>query len=335
MKAIAADQPFDLKDGNQFYELEMEVPQPKGQEVLVKISAMSVNPVDGKTRQKPIDSGPRILGFDAVGVVEDIGSDVTLFKKGDRVYYSGSPDYQGSNAEYQIVDERLVALAPNNLSDEEAASLPLTSLTASETLFDVFNISKNSEENRGKTLFIINGAGGVGSITTQIAKQYGLKVITTASRQETIEWSKKMGADLVLNHHENLVEQLKSEHGELVDYVFCTFNTDLYYKVMIDLVKPRGHLATIVAMNHSQDLNVLKPKSISFTHEFMFTRPTFKTNDMIKHHEYLTDVTEKVENGDYQTTLTKVIPTLTPQTLYEAHQLLESNKMIGKLVIKI
>lgn len=335
MKVIAADQPFDLKDGNHFYELEIEVPQPKGQQVLVKVSTMSVNPVDGKTRQKPIESGPRILGFDAVGIVEDIGSDVTLFKKGDRVYYSGSPDYQGSNAEYQIVDERLVALAPNNLSDEEAASLPLTSLTASETLFDVFNISKNSEDNRGKTILIINGAGGVGSITTQIAKQYGLKVITTASRQETIEWSKKMGADLVLNHHKDLVDQLKSEHGELVDYVFCTFDTDLYYKVMIDLVKPRGHLATIVAMKNAQDLNALKPKSISFTHEFMFARPTFKTNDMIKHHEYLTDVTEKVEKGDYQSTLTKVISTLTPQTLYEAHQLLESNEMIGKLVIKI
>ncbi|BBD89414.1 zinc-binding alcohol dehydrogenase family protein [Staphylococcus caprae] len=335
MKAIGFNAPFKLEDGNQFQEIELNIPEPKGKQLLVKIQSMSVNPVDTKQRILPVEHPPRILGFDAAGIVEQVGEDVTMFESGDNVFYSGSPTQHGSNEAYQLIEEELVAKAPANLTPEQAASLPLTGLTASETLFDVFQISQDPEENKGKSLLIINGAGGVGSIATQIAKQYGLKVITTASRKETIEWTKSMGADIVLNYKEDLKAQFEQHDINEVDYIFCTFNTDLYYEKMIELIKPLGHIATIVAFNDKQDLNLLKPKSVKFTHEFMFARPVNRTPDMIKHHEYLKDIAEKVEQGQYRHTTTKVINGLTTETLYQAHQILESSTMIGKLVINV
>lgn len=201
--------------------------------------------------------------------------------------------------------------------------------------FSMFWDFKNPSENKGKSLLIINGAGGVGSIATQIAKFYGLKVITTASREDTIKWSINMGADIVLNHKKDLRQQFKDNHIEGVDYIFCTFDTDKYYEMMVNLVKPRGHIATIVAFNSQQDLNLLKSKSVTFTHEFMFSRPLHHTDDVIKHHEYLKDIAEKVEQGYYQPTTTKVINGLNVDSLYEAHQILESHSMIGKLVINL
>lgn len=333
MKAIGAKQAFHLSEGNHFYQFEKEIPEPKQRELLVNIQAISVNPVDTKIRQtQPVNSS-RILGFDAVGVVEKVGAAVTMFQPGDRVYYSGSPQYPGSNQAYQLVDERLVARAPKNLSDVEAASLPLTALTASETLFEVFNISKEPKLNKDKSLLIINGAGGVGSIATQIAKHYGLKVITTASRSETREWSESMGADVVLNHRNQLKDEFERYGIDAVDYIFCTFDTDEYYKQMIDLVKVRGKIATIVAFKEAQDLNLLKEKSITFTHEYMYARTLNESSDMIQHHLYLNEVTEKVEAGYYRPTMTKVIQGLTSEHLYQAHQALERQSMIGKLVI--
>lgn len=335
MKVIGFEQPFQLSEGNLFKTYALDIPKPKAHELLVKIQSISVNPVDTKQRLTEVSKVPRVLGFDAVGYVESVGSDIRMFEEGDIVYYSGSPDQNGSNATYQIIDERLVAKAPQNISFEQAASLPLTGITASETLFDVFGISHNPEDNKGKSLLIINGAGGVGSIATQIAKAYGLHVITTASRDETIHWTKDMGADIVLNHQEDLVKQFKAQGIELVDYVFCTFDTDMYYDTMIELVKPRGHIATIVAFQNKQDLNALKPKSLTFSHEFMFARPLNQTDDMIRHHEYLEDITKKIEQHVYKPTTTRVIEGLTADNLYQAHQILETNSMIGKLVIRL
>ena len=335
MKAIGADSVFTLDEGNLFYEYDRDIPEPQQHELLVQVNAISVNPVDTKLRQTTPSETPRVLGFDAVGVVQAVGDEVTLFQEGDEVYYSGSPNYQGSNQTYQLVDERLAAHKPKNLSYNEAASLPLTGLTASETLFDVFQISSNPEENKGKTLLIINGAGGVGSIATQIAKAYGLRVITTASREETTHWNKDMGADIVLNHHNDLVDELKQHDINEVDYVFCTFNTDMYYETMIDLVKARGTIATIVAFQEKQDLNLLKSKSITFTHEYMYARIVHQADDMVKHHEYLTDITKKIEQGIYQPTVTQVMHGLTSENIYRAHQILEDQRMIGKLVINL
>ncbi|MCU5745117.1 zinc-binding alcohol dehydrogenase family protein [Staphylococcus sp. SQ8-PEA] len=335
MKAIGADGAFKLEDGNYFYEFDKEKPTPKNRELLVKIKAISVNPVDTKIRQTEPSEAPRVLGFDAVGIVEAMGDEVELFNLGDEVYYSGSPEYPGSNETFQLVDERVVARKPSNLSYNEAASLPLTALTASETLFDVFKISDKPEENKTKTLLIINGSGGVGSIATQIAKGYGLNVITTASREETKEWSYQMGADLVLDHNNDLAEEFRQHELNEVDYTFCTFNSDMYYETMIELTKVRGTIATIVAFNDKQDLNLLKSKSITLTHEYMYSRLIHQAEDIIQHHRYLTDVTEKVERGLYQPTVNEVLDGLSAENLYTAHQKLESNQMIGKLVINL
>ena len=335
MTMIGFEQPFKLSEGNLFKEYEQEMPVPQQNELLIKVNSISVNPVDTKQRLAPVSQAPRVLGFDAVGVVEAVGPDVTMFEVGDRVFYAGSPDIQGSNADYQVMPEVLVAKAPTTMTNEQAASLPLTGLTAYETLFDTFGISTNPSDNEGKTLLIINGAGGVGSIATQIAKRYGLTVITTASRTESIEWSRQMGADIVLNHKEDLKAQFKEQHIDSPDYIFCTFNSDMYYDTMIDLVKPRGHITTIVAFEHNQDLNALKNKSITFTHEFMFTRPLYQTDDMIKHHDYLQDIATNIDEGHYQPTTTQVIDGLTTEHLYQAHQILENHSMIGKLVINV
>lgn len=335
MKVIGFDSPFKLEEGNQFYEVERDVPTPSDFELLVKVQSISVNPVDTKQRITPVSETPRVLGFDAVGRVEAIGNAVTMFEVGDVVFYSGSPDRDGSNADYQLIDEALVAKAPVTVSAEEAVSLPLTGITASETLFDVFGISTEPSTNRGKSILIINGAGGVGSIATQIAKRYGLTVITTASRDETVQWSKQMGADVVLNHKEDLVQQFKTQQLPAVDYIFCTFNTDMYFDVMLKLIKPRGYIATIVAFEKNQDLNALKDKSVTFTHEFMFTRPLYHTEDKNKQQYYLSEIAKNVDQGIYRPTTTKVLNGLTPENLFEAHQLLENQSMIGKLVINI
>ena len=183
MKPKGFKQPFKLEAGNLFEAVELDIPQPSSRELLVKIQSLSVNPGDTKQRLTEVKDFPRILGFDAVGTVQKTGRDVSMFNEGDVVFYSGAPNQHGSNQEYQLIDEQLVAKAPKNLSAEQAASLPLTGITASETLFDVFKISENPNQNKGKSLLIINGAGGVGSIATQIAKAYGLKVIKAASRQ--------------------------------------------------------------------------------------------------------------------------------------------------------
>lgn len=267
-------------------------------------------------------------------MVEAVGDAVTDFKPGDRVYYSGSNQRDGSNQTYQLVNENYLAHMPKTLSFAEAAALPLTAITAYETLFDVFNISPNPQQNQGKTLFIINGAGGVGSIATQIAKTYGLTVVTTASRPETNAWSKKDGADVVLNHKEDLAKQFDDQNLSRPNYIFCTYDTDDYYDVMIDLVQPRGHIATIVAFNKNQDLNALKQKSITFTHEFMFARAIHGVDEGM-YRKYLEDVTAKVDAGQYQTTLNSVLKGLTPENVLKAHEMMEAQSHIGKLVIEI
>ncbi|NKM52445.1 zinc-binding dehydrogenase [Staphylococcus pseudintermedius] len=282
MEAIIATQPFQLAEGQKFEKVSRELPTPEAHDILIKVYATGINPVDTKMRQAPLNAEARVLGFDAAGVVEAVGDAVTAY----------------------------------------------------ETLFDVFNISPNPQQNQGKTLFIINGAGGVGSIATQIAKTYGLTVVTTASRPETNAWSKKMGADVVLNHKEDLAKQFDDQNLSRPNYIFCTYDTDHYYDVMIDLVQPRGHIATIVAFNKNQDLNALKQKSITFTHEFMFARAIHGVDEGM-YRKYLEDVTAKVDAGQYQTTLNSVLTGLTPENVLKAHEMMEAQSHIGKLVIEI
>lgn len=333
MKSIIAKHAFKLSDGNLFEKVTREKPIVNTHEVGIAVHASGVNPIDTKTRQTPLQTEARVLGYEGAGVVEAVGEDVTRFKVGDRVMFVGAPKWEGSNQTYQVLDEAYMTHLPEQLSFEEGASLPLTAFTAYETLFDVFGISENPEQNEGKTLLIINGAGGVGSIATQIAKAYGLQVITTASRDETITWSQKMGADIVLNHREDLVSQFDAQHLPQPDYIFCTYDTDMYYDVMIDLIKPRGHIMTLVTFKEKQDLNALKQKSVTLTHESMFTRLTYEIETQY-YQKYLDDLASKIQDGTYQATLTEILEGLTTENVYRAHEKMEHQSHVGKLVIK-
>lgn len=336
MKAVGFKTSLPISDPNSFIEFETEKPSPVGHELLVKIKAIAINPVDFKIRQNAakdtILEQPKIIGWDATGVVEAVGENVTLFKVGDEVYYAGDITKPGCNAEFQVVDERIVGKKPKTLSDQAAAAIPLTALTAWEILFDRIRIS--AEKDKGKTLLIIGGAGGVGSIAIQLAKKItNLKVIATASRPETIEWCKKMGADVVVNH-KNLLEEVRNAGFQFVDFIVDFVDTNSYWDVMAELIKPQGHIASITGSATPVALNKLKTKSASFSWEFMYTRSTFQTEDMIEQHRILNKVADLLDEGILVNTLTQTLQGLSAESLKQAHQQLESGTTIGKLAIK-
>ncbi|RYY66001.1 MAG: zinc-binding alcohol dehydrogenase family protein, partial [Chitinophagaceae bacterium] len=274
MKAIGFRTSLPLTDKDCFIEFETPVPKATGRDLLVKIKAISINPVDFKIRQNSVKDTvldtPKIIGWDAAGVVEDIGNEVTLFKKGDLVYYAGDLTRSGCNAEYQLIDERIVALKPTTLNNAEAAALPLTALTAWEAFFDRMRL--NAEKDKGKSVLIIGGAGGVGSIAIQIAKKIlGLTVIATASRPETKEWCNRMGADYVVDH-KDLVAQVRSAGFKEVDFIVDFVDLNAYWDIMAELIKPQGRMASITGSASPVALNKLKNKSVSFSWELMYTR---------------------------------------------------------------
>lgn len=336
MKAIGFKKSLPVSDPESFIEFETDKPTPLGKDILVKIEAISVNPVDYKIRQNSLtdktQNEPKIIGWDAVGIVEEIGNKVTLFKKGDKVFYAGDITKPGSNQEYQLVDERIVGFAPQKLTVEEAVAMPLTSLTAYEILFDRMGISK--EKDAGKSILVIGGAGGVGSITIQIAKKLlGLNVITTASRPETIEWCKKMGADVVINHR-NLIQEVHDAGFENFDFIVDFVDLNQYWDAFVKLIKPQGKIGSISDPVHPVDLRQLKGKSVSFYWELMFTRAMFGTEDMIRQHEILNIISDLLDKDILKSTLNNVINGFSSENLRTAHQQLESGKTIGKLVIK-
>ena len=336
MKAVGFKKSLPIAASDSFIDFETETPQPAGRELLIKIKAIGVNPVDYKIRQSSakdiVLDEPKIIGWDACGVVEAIGDEVSLFKIGDEVYYAGDLTKPGCNATHQTIDERIVGSKPKNLSDEAAAAMPLTTLTAWEILFDRMRIS--AEKDSGKTLLIIGGAGGVGSIAIQLAKSIAnLQVIATASRPETLAWCKEMGADVVVNH-KDLVNEVRSAGYETVDFITDFVDLNSYWDEMVTLIKPQGHIASISAGTEPIALNKLKTKSVSFSWEFMFTRPMFSTEDMIAQHEILNTVAKMIENGEIKHTLTQTLHGLSAANLKQAHQQLESGTTIGKLAIK-
>lgn len=331
MKAIALTHYLPSDHPHCFIEAELPDPTPGPQDLLVRLSATSVNPVDTKVRapKEKVESNPRVLGWDAVGDVVAVGSEVTLFKAGDRVWYAGDISRPGSNSALQLVDERIAALAPKTLSDVEAAALPLTAITAWETLFERLGLTR---ESTGR-LLIIGGAGGVGSIAIQLARRLtAMKVIATASRPETREWCLAMGAHQVVSHHD-LQAELAALGIHQLDAIFCTNATEQHWGAMASLIRPFGHICTIAESSEPWDLSLLKSKSATFSQEFMFTRSLFQTPDMIEQHHLLGRVATLVDEGVLKTTLTKTLPALTPTTLAEAHRELEAGRMIGKLVI--
>lgn len=335
MKAIGFKQSLPISEEESFIAFDADKPTPSGYDLLVKISAISVNPVDFKIRQnaakeETLDT-PKIIGWDAVGTVEAVGEKTSKFKVGDPVYYAGDLMRSGSNAEYQLIDERIVGRKPNNLSDAEAAALPLTVLTAWESLFD--RIKVNPETDRGKTVLIIAGAGGVGSIAIQIAKQVaGLTVIATASRPESQAWCRQLGADHVVNHYDLQNELEKIGHTQ-VDYILDFVNINAYWKMATEIIKPQGHIVTITGSSDPLDLSLLKTKSVSFSFEFMYTRSMFSTGDIEQQHRILNTVASFIEEGRLKTTLTTTLEGFTVENLKKAHEMQESGKTIGKTVI--
>lgn len=335
MKAIGFKQSLPISSTGSFIAFETEKPIPKGYDLLVKIAAISINPVDFKIRQNAaadvILDIPKIIGWDAVGTVETVGDKTSRFKVGDQVYYAGDITRDGCNAEYQLIDERIVGHKPKRLSLAESAALPLTALTAYESLFDRIKI--NPEKDKGKTVLILAGAGGVGSIAIQIAKKLAnLTVIATASRPESIQWCKDLGADFVVNHYELKAELEKIGHSE-VNYILDFVDLKGYWETATEIIKPQGHIVTITGSADPLPLNLLKEKSISFSYEFMYTRSIFTTDDMEKQHEILNEIAELMDNGTLKPTLTTTLEGFTVENLKKAHQMQESGKTIGKTVI--
>jgi zinc-binding alcohol dehydrogenase family protein len=336
MKAIGCTHPLPITDADSLQDRELPKPEPRGGDLLVRVEAVSVNPVDTKIRHSQAaehqEGALRVLGWDVAGVVDSVGSDVNLFQAGDEVYYSGSLIRQGANSEYHLVDERLVAKKPVSLNMAQAAALPLTTITAYEALFDRMAIS-NDGGSEGKAILIIGGAGGVGSLAIQLAKIAKLHVIATASRHESQAWCRKMGADEVIDHSQSISDQLQQLHRPMVDYILNTSQIDQHWQAMCEAIKPQGRICGIVETAESVDLNALKRKSATFSWEFMFTRSMYQTEDMIEQHKLLSRIAEWVDRQKIQSTLTETLSPINAANLRTAHAKIEAGRMIGKLVL--
>ncbi|MBX5132378.1 zinc-binding alcohol dehydrogenase family protein [Rhizobium lentis] len=314
-------------------EFEVNDPFPGPRDLVVSVKAVSVNPVDTKVRKRsePEEGQSKIIGYDAAGVVVATGEDVSLFKVGDEVFYAGSIDRQGSNAELQAVDERIVGCRPKTLSFAESAALPLTALTAWELLFERLRVPYGKKSISGSIL-IINGAGGVGSILIQLARRLtGLTVIATASRPETVEWVRKLGAHHVVNHREPLDRAIRQLGIQTVDYVAGLTDTDKHLGEIVEIIAPQGSLSLIDDIH--LDIGSLKPKSVSVTWEMVFTRPVFQTEDMIMQHGILNEIADLVDAGVLQTTAVHHVGEVSVLNLQKAHKLIETGKTIGKIVL--
>ncbi len=336
MKAIGFKQSLPISDDNSFIGFETEKPVPTGYDLLVKIAAIAVNPVDFKVRQNSakdtVLDTPKIIGWDAVGTVESVGEKVSKFKPGDQVFYAGDLTRSGCNAEFQLVDERITGRKPVNLTDAEAAAIPLTGLTAWESIFD--RIKLNPATDKGKTVLILAGAGGVGSIAIQIAKKIaGLKVIATASRHESEKWCSDMGADHVVNHYDLKAELEKAGYRQ-VDYILDFVNINNYWKTIAEIIKPQGHIVSITGSKDPLDLSLLKTKSATFSWELMYTRSMFGTDDIERQHEILNELSHLLDVGTLRTNLTTTLRGFTVDNLKKAHEMQESGKTIGKTVIE-
>src|SRR3984957_19302839 len=316
-------------------ELELLIPEPGPRDLRVAVRAVSVNPVDVKRRrwEDPAESGhPRVLGYDAAGVVEAVGSEVTLFKAGDEVFYAGAMDRPGTNSEFHLVDERIVGPKPTSLSFAEAAALPLTSITAWEMLFDRMKVPDGVRNPPG-TLLVLNGAGGVGSMLIQLANRLtSLTVIATASRPESVEWVRKLGAKHVADHSKPIDEALHAIGFSGVDYIAAITTTSGSAPSLARAMNPQGHITLID--NFDDSIAPFKPKSITVSWEMMFTRSLFQTADMDAQHRLLKEVSAMVDAGALRTTLTHVEGPLTAANLRKAHERIETGRAIGKTVLE-
>ena len=334
MKAVGLYKYLPIEEPDSLVELDLPKPEATGGDLLVRVEAVSVNPVDTKVRApgKPDRTTPHVLGWDAAGMVEAIGPAVTFFKPGDEVYYAGDITRPGSNSQYQLVDERIVGRKPTSLSLDEAAAIPLVAITAYEALFDRLGIDSKGTS-KGRSLLIIAGAGGVGSMAIQLAKVAGLTVLATASRPDSIAWVKQLGVDHVLDHRQPLRPQIETIGYRFVDYIFNCADTDGYWDSMADLIVPQGKICTIVENKSALDQQVLKLKSVSHVWELMFTRSKYQTADMIEQHKLLNRIADWFDEGHLRSILRDTLKPINVANLKKAHAKLESGTMIGKLVL--
>ena len=335
MKAIALTRYLPISNPESLMDVEIDKPTPAGRDLLVKVEAIGVNPVDTKVRapKDKVEETPRVLGWDASGVVEAVGPDVTLFKVGDLVFYAGSITRPGTNSEFHLVDERIVGVKPASLDFSHAAALPLTTITAWEALFDRLGVSAEGHD-AGKSVLIVGGAGGVGSIGIQLAKKVAkLKVIATASRPESAKWATELGADHIVDHFGDMPKQLKDAGFEQVDYVLIFNDTDKHFPAAAAVIAPQGGICTIVENDKPIAVELLKAKSAAFHWEFMFTRSMFGTPDILEQHKLLTEVARLIDAGTIKTTLGRDLGKINATNLREAHRLLEEGRAIGKLVL--
>lgn len=334
MKTVALTHYLPIDDTNAFLDIDLPKPTATGHDILVSVKAVSVNPVDTKVRSPKgkVEETPRVLGWDASGVVEAVGSDVTLFKVGDEVYYSGDITRSGSYAEFQLVDERIIGHKPKTISHAEAAALPLTTITAYESFFDRLGIDRDGG-NKGDTVLIIGAGGGVGSIGIQLAKAAGLVVIATASRPETTSWVKELGADYVVNHRKPMVEQVRALGFDHMDHI-AIFNDMRHWDTAVELIRPQGGIVSIDDTDLPMPMEGMKMKAASLHWEFMFARAMHQTSDMIEQHRLLTYVANEIDAGRIRTTLNEVLSPITAENMRTAHALVETGRSKGKVVLE-
>ena len=333
MQAIAYTTPGAIERKNTLQDIIVDKPQAEGRDLLVNIKAVSVNPVDTKLRRRVAPEGQqRVLGFDASGVVEAVGSEVQNFKPGDAVFYAGSIARPGTNSEYHLVDERIVGHKPNSLTDPEAAALPLTALTAWEMLFDRLQINRPTAQG-GKTLLIIGGAGGVGSIAIQLVRALtDITIIATASRPTTQNWVRKCGAHHVIDHRQPLAPQVAALDIGAPGFVFSTTQTDQHSADIVELIAPQGRFG-LIDDPETLDVLPLKRKAISLHWELMFTRSLFNTPDIAEQGKLLNEVAKLVDAGQIRSTMTEIAGTINAENLRTAHAKIESGTARGKIVL--
>lgn len=337
MKAVGLYQYLPIDHPEALLDVEIAKPQLGAHDLLVKIEAIAVNPVDYKVRspKEKTETSPRVLGWDASGTVIETGVDVQRFKPGDTVYYAGELTRQGCNSEFQAVDERIVGHKPGTLSFAEAAALPLTAITAWEALFDRLHVTAPPFVQTRKSILIIGGAGGVGSIAIQLAaKVAGLHVIATASRPESAAWCKSLGAHDIVDHSKDIVTEVRKLGRQYVNYVLILNNTDQHFPASTEIIAPQGTICSIVENDQLLDIAPLKVKSAGFVWELMFTRAMFKTEDLITQHYLLEEIARLVDSGILRTTLNEVITPISAANLKRAHAALEAGKTIGKIVLE-
>lgn len=334
MKAVGYTEQLPIDNDQALIDLELPKPAPNGRDLLVCVQAVSVNPRDIKSRQvfgASVEE-PRVLGYDAAGVVEAVGPEVTLFQPGDEVFYAGELQRQGSNAQWQLVDERIVGRKPRTLDPAAAASLPLVMLTAFEMLFDRLGMPQSAPDNP-PTLLILGGAGGVPSAAIQLACQAGATVIASASRPESAQWVRDMGAHHVIDHSKPLVSQILDLNIGLIDFAFSTHTNADVWAALAEIMAPQGRLG-IIDDPEPLDLRVFKAKSVSVHWESMFTRSMFQTDDMQRQHDILNRVAELLDKGAIRAMDRAHLGRINAANLRKAHRMIEGGHTIGKIVLE-